>query len=62
MIRSVMLGKSGRNNRVFYKVIRVSKNGTIREYRYDNTNVPKTVDDFIKVTPFEHVNNCLLFR
>jgi hypothetical protein len=62
MITSVRTGKSGRKNKTFYKVMTESKNGTIREYRYDNTNVPKTVLAFIETTPFQHVGKCLLFR
>lgn len=62
MIKQVITGKSGRKNKTFYKVIRESKNGTIREYRYDNTNVPKTILSFIQRTSFEHRDNCLVFR
>ena len=63
MIKSVITGKRGRKNKTFYTVITESKNGTIRERRYDNTNVPKTVLAFIHKTPYEHTaSNNLLFR
>lgn len=48
--------RTGRQNKAYYKVVRISENGRYKEFTYTNEDLPKTIKEFMQTHSFERLS------